>query len=1313
MTMNKIDATGYPLPIYVAVQGYYQATDTANRFRSGMRFFTTILKYCSITVVADYLYFLENGGKPDAALTQLLYANLFRPSLGHWNHFLRELLLFRRKTDPDAKGFFAEMDSVYFKKKNKTKPNRLAVLFNDLISIRNEWFHPGIDPDEKNAPGLVDEVNTKLAEIMQILEFLKNYDLFHIHGDNKARLMSSSATPWTENDVEKLETLERQLFLDSGDGRKIPLNFLIELKNSQSNDEQHFMLFETARINKNKAVKLVKFILGNQWGFDERLYLDLISNVQELLKIEQKKETVPTAEITWPHLFSVSQNLLRENRKSLEDSGKVIPSLYIPRSKIEGDDGIFEQFINAEKSRCLMILGDSGHGKTNTMWKLITHPELRSKKNDVALFFLEARNIHPQGFAREIDQALFIEGGLAAVTDALQKQNGSFAGKQLVCFIDAVNEYFNPAGLVSEILGFVHEQNPHFRVVLSCRTIAWSRILVNLSNQQEELIFSIIEDTEKKYPSLAVYSKQEQQQAFEVYRKNYHIDTKLEELSALSVNLLRDPLMLRLTAEAYIGKENQPGKIPRQLNIAAIFQKYDIKAHIDPQRDEPFLDELISEMWEHCDSSLNGTIIRQNDLLQEITYASPVNIVPGSTCVCDGCKSILIVGEQNFELGDPCPICDSMSIKTVQKDWRTTYERLLDEGIITEDQSGDDFALRFVYDRYFEYRTAFWLLHSNPAMTTSIILDLLRHAQKGNSPILLEALKLAIRMSENNQQIILELAASSQQSLMNMAESIIIDLANSEAKPVAEQLIIKLTGSSPQQRILVINTSPYAGEISDISLLQEIPKKEGNEIISAAISKAMYLIYRQDQKRAADLMEKMAESISATKITKHGPARFMVMLEVTFKTLGILHNDMDVVQSLGSLWVKIINHNLGLGRTKFPFKLISSSLRWTLINVVSIFASAQFKRHGVAFGKEDNAFTETEKKAVMDMMEAWEPGSETIEQVSKIMLNLGLNASDENQRQRICANLVAFFSIPACVAAMSSDPLKTIKLYDQTFRQAEDLFDQGRATRFFTYSGVNFALQLNYPKMLPESGEHPLEPIYDYMHKWLLYLLDNDPEIFAKAEIIEGTTNSSFGINMQAVTRMGKDLIEEIVKPMLATAKQGNSDLLKAFLRTSLFCLDTFSQRVSAHISVLRAFEYITNIPDLAVEIGLDESQFRQLFVEAYAVISLGFPTDTELFVVENKKLPQGFLEMMRQTRSQNSILFDLPTKTSLEQFVNKTLQGWTISDGGNSLLAHFPPLRKVIVSYFQETLETGDLGAVVKKSIIDLLNYLLAQNKK
>jgi len=267
--------------------------------------------------------------------------------------------------------------------------------------------------------------------------------------------------------------------------------------------------------------------------------------------------------------------------------------------------------------------------------------------------------------------------------------------------------------------------------------------------------------------------------------------------------------------------------------------------------------------------------------------------------------------------------------------------------------------------------------------------------------------------------------------------------------------------------------------------------------------------------------------------------------------------------------------------------------------------------------------------------------------------------------------------------------------------------------------------------MMPEvvGATHSLMPVYDTLHGWFLELLESDPEIFAKAEIIEGTTNSSFGIHMQSAARVEADLIREVVKPMIEKAKQGNPDLLKAYLRVSMFSLDTFSQRISAHMNVLRSLEYITNIKDLPAQIGLDEKIYKQLIVEAYAVVSIGFPADTELFVVKNNKLPHGFLELMRQAKSKTSILFDLPEDSTLEKFINSTLQGyhkpalknglrpqlpaWTMSDGGNSLLIHFPNIRNLIVKYFDEAVESGDIRVVLKNCIKDLLEFLMAQGKK
>lgn len=1306
----------FPLPIFTAYREYETASGYSDRFRSSMRLFTTVLKYCSITVIAEYLDYLEKGGEPDIQLTNLLYSNLFRPSLGHWNHFLRDLLLFRRgRTPEESSGFYFDLDGAYFEKRTKSSPGKLAVAFNELISIRNEWFHPGLDPDEKNAPGLAEEVDNKIGEILELLHFITRYKLYHIYNGEKFDLMGNTLSTWTEEDIEKLSPSERQIFLQMNDTVSIPLNFLIELKNSGEGNDTRFMLFETARIDRRKSIKLVKFILGNQWGFDERLYIDLTNEVRNLLKIEQKEEAPVVADLSWEHVDSAAHGTLRENLKQLEDLGKVIPLLYINRTQIEGKNGIFEQFLEDKKSRCLLILGDSGHGKTNTLWKLSNHPLLKEKKKNLAIFFYEARNIHPSGLHTELDQRMLIENSLGTLVTMMQNNDPKIEGKEFLLFIDAINEYSNPSLLMREILDTIPTNSDiNLRFVVSCRTLSWNRILVTLTNQHEELIFTYLENSEKKYPSLSEYSEDELNAAFEKYREHYKIRTELNELSPRSIKLLEDPLILRLTTEAYRGLDTEQGKIPRELNISKIFESYDTKRKIDKKRDEPFLKNLIEQMWRQHRSLVEGTEVRNSNELQEIVYETPVNLSPGSTYQCSSCKSIYKIGDPNFHPGDPCPHCDSMSIHPVQKDWRTTYERLLDEGIITEDLQADDIAIRFVYDRYYEYRTARWILSRFSPLDLKIVIELIDHAHHGDAPILLEAVKLAVMLSENYETILPGLATSENQSLKDMAESIIIGICLSGDENKAGAIIDHLLEGSVYERVIAINVAVEVPDLADRALLLAIPKKEGTDVISQALSRALYLIWRNDPSRAARIMDQLREQISYTNFVKHGFTLFTVLLEVTFKTLGVLHYKNEVIETLGEFWITLITQNLRMSRKGFFNQILGKSVKLTLINTIALFGNTLFKRHGVYFGKGDKAFTEEEKNAIRSLMDAWEPGSPAIGEVTRIMEKFGPDSIAEGQKNKTLSNIVVFFVIPACVGAVNHDPQKTIQIYNNTFDMAGDLLDHGRTTRFFTYSAVNFALQLNYPKLENKQADsHILTPVYETLHRWYLHLLDVDPEIFAKAEISEGTPNSSFGIFSQATLRMGRDLITDIVQPMLNKCEEGHTGLLKSYLRTSLFSLDTFSQRMGAHRSILKSYDYLLSIPDLAGKTGMDPSEMIHLFTEAYAVISVGYPSDVELFVINNRNLPAGFLEVVRQTRNKPSTLFEQTGKPTLEQYINSTLQAWTISDGGNSLLANFPVLRGIIDRYFRRSMERGDIAEVMAEAVRDLFDFLVEQSRQ
>ena len=87
--MNDVSTLPYPIAsLYDEMQA---ETQPGVRFRSLVRCFAGFLKFISLIAVSDYLL----GDYNDPTIDELLSGEkLKRPSLGHWNEFLREILKF-------------------------------------------------------------------------------------------------------------------------------------------------------------------------------------------------------------------------------------------------------------------------------------------------------------------------------------------------------------------------------------------------------------------------------------------------------------------------------------------------------------------------------------------------------------------------------------------------------------------------------------------------------------------------------------------------------------------------------------------------------------------------------------------------------------------------------------------------------------------------------------------------------------------------------------------------------------------------------------------------------------------------------------------------------------------------------------------------------------------------------------------------------------------------------------------------------------------------------------------------------------------
>ena len=1313
--MQYLDVSRHPYPTASAYAEYaaLDGGDAGRQFRAAIRCFTAILKFCAAGAIADYAAHLARGGAPDERIGNLLHGNLLRPSLGHWNNFLRDLLLWRREHREDREGYFHDLDAFYFKHPERQNLARGGKLINELIELRNEYFHPGLDPDEKDLPRILAATGRSIDALMTLLEPLNRYRLLFHSGDGRIQEMrgpdpgSFPTCEWPPG-----ELTPGEIYLESGAGQAVPLCFLSEPVYDARGQVVDFMLLETTRISRRtRKINLIKYILGNRWAFDEERFLEHADELYSRLAVEPVREQAAgKTTFDWEEVQSLRKQT-REQRESMEAAGgKVIREAYIARTSFQGEDGHFARFCQQDRFPCLLILGDSGHGKTNLMWRLAGNPP---GDRETVVVFQEGRNIDPEGYGAEFATPRY---DLPAVIARLREGRDDFADKRVLIFIDAINEFHDPARLLVEILDLYRDGPPYeLRFVLSCRTIAWGHMQPRLEARHEALLYRPEGAEQLALPTLALFSGAELEAAFSRYAWHFDIDATIENLSPRTRRLLRDPLMLRMVAEAYRGTSGQPAALPRELDIGLIFEGFEANRRVHRRKDWPFLEALVAAMWQHRDSRLPEGAARQDPAIERIVFEPPVDMPANQTYRCgnEDCWALLKKGEGGFD-GFRCPNCGSQDMILIERDWRTTYERLLDEGILTEDELGDERAIRFVYDRHYEHRTATWLRETSPGgvLDAARVGELIRYAEGDRTvPIQLEAIKHAVLLSSDQDAIIAELARSEDQSFRDMAVACLVERAHRSATSSEEQrrFVQELARQGVNPRLVAIETVLQSADLGDDPLLMPITDKQDEDRLVLAISRAVYRVWRStassEYARAQGLMEALAGQITAANIVRGRVAPLRILMDVTLGTLGTMHDDPAVYRYLGEFWKDVAGRRLMLARRN-P---LSAGMRLALVKVGAGFASWILERQGFSFDGKKNSFSPAERQALLTITSAWGGDLTAFADVPDIVAELGPDSTEPAQRERIGAKLVILLSTCAGVACVESDPQRTMERYDELFARAGRLHDRGRVVRYFACSAVNFSLQLRHEG----NGASDSDPrFWAQVQRSLIAkyreLLATDPEIFRPTEIIAGTPNGLMGIYLQATVKVGADPETELVTPLLENL-EGRPYLVQAYLRSALFGLDTFSRRIGVYDRFLKSLDTFSDLDSLAKRIGAgdcDPATLRRWLAEAYATIAVGYPSLVEKYVVQNRALPDGFLTEVRNARLQPSALLesgDVP----LERKVNEILAGYSLADGANSLVANFPAVRGVIIAYLRRAVESGKVDQVMKDAIKDLLDYL------
>ena len=758
----------WPSPIALPYQDMLVTEHVQLQFRALIKAFNSTLRYAALIALSDYLRSRTRLPEEEMeGLNQLLRERIERPSLGHWNNFLRELLAAFRGQERRELLFVPELYGFYYRvmEGEELQQRDIVRRIDHLISVRNEYVHPDIYPEDAIAAERYAQGKQDLDGLLACLSFLCDYPLVRcLWKDEMVEVCRGPAAPGEIRESQSISfrLLPRDTAVPStvglDDWPHLSLGMFVHSGLGDSEESRHPLLYES-KLPKgiqytlaNRRVLVGKGVpsdAGDGGAFEKMTALlnDLARQVHDGAEDRDNeaarlfREQFAAGCLSWETARERLAEVTEATRLSLVGEGKFDGELYVGRGRIDQE---INRFIERDGERGLIVVADSGLGKTNLFcdWA-------HNLQADHAVLFLSGRQydgtpigdlVVTQLMGNEQPSGVFPE-----LVTQLEHARGGAAGKLFVLF-DAVNEAKDPERMLRALTEFVSSLEADWiKVMFSIRVFVWESLKDKCL--LDPTPYHWAQDATGRsgpFVGLGPFSDEELETAYGKYASDYRIGTRLEEdLSPATRKLFRNPLLLRFATEAYQGDSASLGHIPPDVFCAKIFEQYTRERirHEGPHSDVFFLDYLIEAMWRirsdvlrHSEFTSPGLGSTRSELLREpethrddsdsrrvggakslagslsaYIAGDPVyekTLAP--TCNTPGCRNqnvILPLGLLDGEDDGDRPVCPRCRVRLGRRpvDTRTSYVRMLDENILQEKQIGDDLVICFTHDRMFEY----------------------------------------------------------------------------------------------------------------------------------------------------------------------------------------------------------------------------------------------------------------------------------------------------------------------------------------------------------------------------------------------------------------------------------------------------------------------------------------------------------------------------------------------------------------------------------------------------------------------------------
>lgn len=592
-------------------------------------------------------------------------------------------------------------------------------------------------------------------------------------------------------------------------------------------------------------------------------------------------------------------------------AGVYEPAVYVPRSTEEAE---LARFLEGDAC-ALLLIGEPGVGKTN----LVCHWALSQAAAQQAVLMYACERLAGTQVLQEIakDTGLPVADALPYLDAAASKE-----GRQLIVVFDGLNdfrsaEHDGQRALLTAIDALVAGlAGARVRVVVSCTSATWNRLDRQAPLHLTWPRYHRARGGDADFLPLVRFSTEEAEAAYPLYRARFGLLPQLDDLAPALRQRLREPVLLRLLAEALRSGAGAADASQSSSFDTMVFRRY-FEERVRSRDDQAFVDALAGEMLAQRSAALPVQPLTAHPVL------GPV---------------ILQAGTEG------------------------SYARLLDEGVLTEvrgDLFSDD-LLKFSYPLVGAYAIVRLLLRQQRA-----VIDVVRElaALTSDLPLAWEAAVTLVGVRGDAPACAM-LASAPDPELRELAHEGLVRMHAVSAERASAVLGALLDSGDPLQQRCALRAAFSIGPATRELLVRGA--LSDSEPLRHAVRDTLYLIWNGAAQNSGDartsagyfiwrhapdfthgVMRDLVEQLSWTSPIEAGRILTFV-LDLTI-TIYVNHCDRgDVVQNTSDLF-----HHLAVDRLHIDTLASGGLLERTVFKVVSSVFADRLLRWMLVAGDDD------------------------------------------------------------------------------------------------------------------------------------------------------------------------------------------------------------------------------------------------------------------------------------------------------------------------------------------------------------------------